>query len=304
MNGKNPFLKSFYHTLAAIEDGVWLWDLTTDKVEYSENFMRMLHSGREDFEGTIEDLKSRIHPEDKEAFIRQLKDHAAGINPLFAMDFRCRRRNGEYLWVKGRGRISDWSKAGMALQFIGIVTDIDAYKKVQQLLHVREELSVYAWNHSLEELMRKTLDETEKLTGSSIGFFHFYEEGEKKIKLQVWSTNTMERMCNVDNKKAHYALTKAGVWADAIRLEKTIIHNDYLNLYNKKGLPQGHTPVLREIVTPVIEKGKVVAIMGVGNKKSPYDDSDRILVENFSRMTWEILQLKKHQEADHHRELH
>ena len=43
---------------------------------------------------------------------------------------------------------------------------------------------------------------------------------------------------------------------------------------NQKGLPKGHAPLQRLLSYPIVEKGKVCAIFGVGNKRGLYDKED------------------------------
>ena len=59
----------------------------------------------------------------------------------------------------------------------------------KRTLEARLRISQFAYSHSLDQLLQKTLDESEQLTGSTIGFFHFVEEDQQTIWLQNWSTN-------------------------------------------------------------------------------------------------------------------
>ena len=99
-------------------------------------------------------------------------------------------------------------------------------------------------------------------------------------------------MCKAEGKGQHYPLNHAGVWADAVRERKAVIHNDYLSLKHRKGMPEGHAEISRELVIPVTRDEKIVAIMGVGNKLTDYEDTDIVLVEALANQVWDIVAKK------------
>jgi PAS domain S-box-containing protein len=167
---------------------------------------------------------------------------------------------------------------------------IQERRQSESILQARLRLVEFASTHNLNELLEYSLDEVEVLTGSTVSFFHFLEPDQKTIGLQAWSTNTMQNMCNAEGKGSHYDLEKAGVWADAIRLRKPIVHNDYANLENRKGLPEGHSPILRELVVPILRDNKVVAILGVGNRAKEYSSNDIEVVATFADFAWDVVE--------------
>jgi signal transduction histidine kinase len=67
---------------------------------------------------------------------------------------------------------------------------------VERLLAARLRLAEHAHEGSLEEVLRLTLDEAERLTGGQIGFFHFL--GDDGVTLQSWSSNTLAGMAAHD----------------------------------------------------------------------------------------------------------
>jgi len=146
---------------------------------------------------------------------------------------------------------------------------------------------------TLEELLRATLDEAEKLTDSRIGFFHFLEEDQVTIRLQTWSTRTLREMCKAEGAGAHYPVDQAGIWADAVRLRRTVVHNDYPSEPGRRGLPPGHAAVTRELVVPVLRAGMVRAMLGVGNKAWGYDEEDHQIVAAFADLAWDIVDRKR-----------
>lgn len=174
-----------------------------------------------------------------------------------------------------------------------IVKDITDRKRSEQLTKIRLELHEYSASHTIEEIAVKTLDELEVLTGSSIGFFHFMVPGEKTLSLQAWSTRTVREFCTAEGKGLHYNIEQAGVWVDCVRQRKTVIHNDYPSLPHRKGLPEGHAPVIRELVVPIFRSDTIVAILGIGNKPAVYNEIDAETVSYLSDVAWDIISRKQ-----------
>jgi PAS domain S-box-containing protein len=173
-------------------------------------------------------------------------------------------------------------------------TDISIRKQAEHSTNIRLSLFEFASAHSLEDLLRKALDETGKVTQSPIGFYHFLDDNQQTLTLQAWSTRTSQEFCNIKGMAGmHYPVGKAGVWADCVKEKRAIVHNDYKSLALKKGLPAGHAEVIRELVVPVIRDDKVVAILGIGNKPFNYTDSDVELVSYIADVTWEIIARKQ-----------
>jgi PAS domain S-box-containing protein len=167
----------------------------------------------------------------------------------------------------------------------------------QKLLNTQLKLFEYAHSHNLDELLTKTLDELENLTNSKIGFYHFVSHDQQTIELQSWSTRTKKDYCNINLIKEHqYKIEIAGVWTDCIKTKTPLIHNDYNSVKNKKGLPEGHAALIRELVVPVIKNNLIVAILGIGNKPTEYTQQDVEMVNLIANVAWEIIEKKRSEE--------
>jgi diguanylate cyclase (GGDEF)-like protein len=170
---------------------------------------------------------------------------------------------------------------------------ITARERAEALLGVRLILWEYAADHSTRELMQKALDEIEALTNSRIGFYHFVEEETHALTLQAWSTATSQDFCKAEGAEMHYSIDQAGVWVDCIYQRQPVIHNDYASLPHRKGMPAGHAEVIRELVVPTMRAGKIVSILGVGNKPTEYDENDIELVAYIADVIWTIVLQKR-----------
>ncbi len=184
-------------------------------------------------------------------------------------------------------------------QITGVVLvfrDQTEERLAQRLTQLRLDLNSFATDHTLDELLTWTLDAAGDLVHSPLGFYHFIAADQKTILLQQWSTRTIEEFCRVKVDDQHYPLFKAGVWADCMRQKKPIIHNDFATLENKKGMPAGHAEVIRELIVPIMRGDRVMAIIGVGNKPTPYTDHDIELVSFMADLSWQIVESKQSQE--------
>ena len=178
-----------------------------------------------------------------------------------------------------------------------ILTDVTERRRIEESLRFRISLLDYASGHSLEELLQETLDNIGTLTDSPIGFYHFVEPDQNTLRLAAWSRRTAKEFCSAAGQGSHYPIAEAGVWADCVRQRWPVIHNDYASLPNRKGLPEGHAPITRELVVPIIRSDLIVAVVGVGNKPSDYTDSDVQIVSHLADVAWTIIERKRAEQA-------
>jgi PAS domain S-box-containing protein len=199
-------------------------------------------------------------------------------------------------------RSSIYDEDNSLLGYISVLKDITDKKKAEESLRLDEDrlealLKLTQLNFSSEkELMEYALEEAVRLTGSEIGYLHFINTPQKDvnfdestIELFAWSKKTLvDCAVPIEN---HYPLKSAGVWADSMREGRPVIHNDYSSLLNKKGYPEGHAQIIRHMCVPIFNNGsnKMVGVMGVGNKKELYDESDVRQLNLFAKNMWGIV---------------
>ena len=198
-----------------------------------------------------------------------------GGNPPIRM--KILRKDGTSLWTESVSIPMVFLEGQGALvigrDITATVAMEEKLKREADLHAERLALVEYSFSHTLQEILQKTIDLVCGFTESPIGFFHFiteHSDGSQRIDLMAWSTATLERYCKITELSAHYPFPQAGVWADCARLKRPVIHNDFSKVLGKKGYPSGHPDILRELTVPIIRSGTCIAILGVGNKTSPY----------------------------------
>lgn len=178
-------------------------------------------------------------------------------------------------------------------------------EKQKQILQYRLDLNGLSLVEPFHNIISAVIDSAEKLTGSRIGFLHFYNEEKKTVQLQTWSTKTLTHYCRTHPWEEHYNLDSAGVWTDCIKLRRPVIHNDYNSLHHKKGMPSGHAHVIRQMIVPIVREGAIVGVLGVGNKQTDYTEKDIENLSKFSDVAWEIIMNRKlHQALEEKEERH
>ena len=237
-------------------------------------------------------LESLLFEEDLGDHRTQMQARAQGQSAVYERCFR--RKDGGRLWTLVSATATTDAEGRFDGAF-GMIADITERKRTEAMVSARLELLDFAASHALDEILQTTLDQVGALMDSPVGFYHFVESDQKTLSLQTWSTRTIQEFCQAEGQDRHYPIDQAGVWVECVYAKKPVIHNDYASLpaSRRKGLPEGHAPVIRELVVPILRDGKVVAILGVGNKPADYTESDVAMVAYFADVAWEVVERKR-----------
>ena len=179
---------------------------------------------------------------------------------------------------------------------LSIARDMTDRQRSETMMQARLRLLELAPATTVLGFLEATLDELETLTDSRIGFCNFVEPDGETLTPQAWSTRTLQEFCKT-GQGLKLRVSEAGVWADAIRERRPVIHNDFASVPNRKGMPPGHAVVDRELVVPVFRNDRVVAVFAVGNKPRPYVEHDVEIVSSLADLAWDIAG-RKQAEAD------
>lgn len=125
------------------------------------------------------------------------------------------------------------------------------------------------------------------LTESEVAYFYASDMSEEYLTLMGYSKTVMEA-CQVVTKPALYHVSETGMWGDAVRERQPIITNDYAHSArpSKKGIPQGHVPLIRHMNVPVMVDDRIVAVVGVANKATDYTEDDVYNLNDLMTNVW------------------
>ncbi|MFO7875158.1 MAG: PAS domain S-box protein, partial [Desulfovermiculus sp.] len=292
--------KNYYQTIFETSGtAMFIIEEDTTISHANSNFVAKSGYSKQEIEGK-KSWTEFVHPDDLEwmkenHFLRRRDPRAAPINYEFRFLFRNGEAHHGYLTI---GMIPGTTQSVVSL------IDINERKRTEKILQARLRLMEYSLTHSFEEALTATIDEAENLTDSRIGFYHFLQSDQRTISLQAWSTQTNTQACFAHGKGMHYDLDQAGVWVDCIRKGEPVIHNDYSSLPHRKGTPQGHPSIVRELLVPVYRGDTIKALLGVGNKPGNYTNADIEAVSLLANLAWDITERKQMEEKLKRMSLH
>ena len=152
----NDYLKLL---LEGAEIATWSLDLTSFAIQLGASTAKMLGYRVEDFENNPTLTSQLAHPKDQEYLKTVCTDHLLGKTDRYEARYRIRHKQGHYIWVRDKGKISLYDDNGNPLILTGIKENInDEIQRTSELENIRNllEKSNQAANIGTWELDVKT----------------------------------------------------------------------------------------------------------------------------------------------------
>jgi two-component system sensor histidine kinase/response regulator len=139
-------------------DGIWDWNLKTERVFYSRQWKTMLGHTEDEVGDTVSEWSDRVHPEDLPITWQIIQDHFKHQTSDFVTEHRMRASNGSWKWILNRGKVIERLPDGNPGRVIGTHTDITARKIAEDELFLERErlkmatqaLGLGVWDYNLD----------------------------------------------------------------------------------------------------------------------------------------------------------
>lgn len=149
----------------------------------------------------------------------------------------------------------------------------------------------------LQDFLALTLEKAIELTGSKLGYIFTYDEEKKRLIPQAWSKGALEET-KIPNPPYHFDPEKSALLGEPVRQGKPLILNDYQAPHPlKKGYPEGHVEIRKFLSVPVFKNGKIVALIGLANKETDYEEADVLQIRLLMEAVWRTLERRQVEEA-------
>ena len=125
--------------LLVANDGMWDWNLITNKVYFDSRYYEMAGYAANEFPYEFEEFHKRIHLDDVENVLAQIQKYIEGKTDRFKVEFRFKKKNGDWLWIMGRGIIVERDENNKPIRFVGTHSDITDRKKAELIIQAQNQ---------------------------------------------------------------------------------------------------------------------------------------------------------------------
>lgn len=125
----------------ATRDLIWDWNIRENTLWWNDNFKEWV-GYYEETGNALEEWKSRVHPDDREALMKEVDDLVAAGADTWSGNYRFLRGDGGYAHVHDRGHIV--YENGQAVRIVGYMQDITARVREEQLRNEAEQERSFA----------------------------------------------------------------------------------------------------------------------------------------------------------------
>ena len=160
--------KRLERALESARLALWEVDVSSGKVHLSEGWAEMIGAPPGETHTTVAGLLDLTHPDDRAAILKVAADAVAGEGEGYDSEHRIRRRDGEWIWVLDRGRVTERDPSGRALRIAGTNVEVTERKRTEQRLHylaTRDALTDLTNRSLFGDGLQKAIDEAERSAG-------------------------------------------------------------------------------------------------------------------------------------------
>ncbi|PHN65592.1 diguanylate cyclase [Pseudomonas sp. ICMP 8385] len=232
-----------------VSDGIWYWNADTGFVYRNPGWYEMLGYDHHSLENTVFTWENVIHPDDYSHVMKVFDDYVNSRTPHYQAQYRCRKKDGTWLWIEDRGYIIARNTDGSVWRMVGAHRSIHERKRSLEQLERR--------NQSLEALVAERTRELSRVN--------------QQLQLQLDENRSLAERDTLTRIANRYRLEKALLEecerAQRFRLPLSVIAmdvDDFKSINDQHGHAVGDTTLLQvvERLEHCVRQGDLLARWG------------------------------------------
>jgi len=149
--------EKFANLIEATKAGTWEWNVQMGEDIYNERWAEIVGYTLEELSPrTADSWKKLVHPEDLKKSEEALAALSYKENEYYSIECRMRHKDGHWVWVLDKGKVTSWSEDGKPLYMYGVHIDITEAKNLE--LEVKASEALQAQKDELERFFKVNLD--------------------------------------------------------------------------------------------------------------------------------------------------
>ncbi len=109
----------------------WEWDCELNKVKTSRGKYAMLGYEEDEIKPGFEGWTELLHPDDLESSMQSMRNHLQGLCPFYEVEYRIRKKDGQYAWYFDKGQVVERNNAGKPRKLMGVIQNITEKKTIE-----------------------------------------------------------------------------------------------------------------------------------------------------------------------------
>lgn len=119
--------------------GTWVWDISSGNIEINTRWAQMVGYRLDELSpSTIQMFRGLLHPDDRHIVDARLQELMDGTHSFYEVECRMHHKDGNWVWILDRGKITKRSELGDPLVMSGTHTDITSAKHAKTALEKSE----------------------------------------------------------------------------------------------------------------------------------------------------------------------
>lgn len=277
--------------------GTWEWNVQTNETEFNEKWAQIIGYTLEELKPlTLDTWQRYTHPEDYARSTELLTKHFNGEIDYYECECRMKHKNGDWIWVLDRGKVSKWAEDGKPLLMSGTHQDITDKKKAEEELAQQFELQEILMNIAtkyinipIEELgysIQQSLEDLGRFVKADRAYIFEYD----------WDNN----VCNNTFEWCGAGITSQIQELQEVPLEqlphwvKTHLNGNTMYIPDVMALPKDSSlrkilepQEIKSLITiPMIQEEQCIGFVGFDSVREHhnYSDKEKRLLTLFSNM--------------------
>lgn len=143
--------------------GHWYWNVKTNKVVCNDKKVLTLNYTKDEIPQNMgfEFFTSKLHPEDYEIVMDNMRQHLYGITDAYEVEYRIQAKDGSWKWYYDIGKVTKRDEENKPIIVAGIVFNITEKKEMELLIQEqnRQLLEIVNLDYLTNVLNRRALYE-------------------------------------------------------------------------------------------------------------------------------------------------